>query len=290
MKQINIFGIIVFIALLIIFCNNGICEENLQTIIYVGGSEAENYTNIQTAINEANSGYTVFVYSGTYNESIVIDKSIELVGQDKDITIIDGGGEDYVLKLGADNIKITGFTLQNSGDIFPNAGINVGTKGNIIKDNNLINNYYGIVLLYPTSNNTISKNFISNNNQCGIYFSGAKHNILKDNFVDTQPFNGFGLYDFSDYNIIKNNTMVNNKFCGINIRDSYYNTVSGNILIENTIGLHIPPPECKTTVSDNIFSDNKIIIDEERDLIIYTQVTSVILILIGFLYLKKKIN
>jgi len=290
MKQINIFGIIVFIALFIIFCNNGICQENLQTIIFVGGSEAENYTNIQAAINEANSGYTVFVYSGTYNESIVIDKSIELVGQDKDITIIDGGGEDYVLKLDADNIKITGFTLQNSGDIFPNAGINVGTRGNIITGNNLINNYYGIVLLYPTSNNTISKNFISNNNQCGIYFSGAKHNILKDNFVDTQPFNGFGLYDFSDYNIIKNNTMVNNQFCGINIRDSYYNTVSGNILIENTIGLHIPPPECKTTVIENIFSDNKIIIDEERDLIIYTQVTSVILILVGFLYLKKKIN
>jgi len=290
MKQINIIVIIVFIVLLIIFCNNGICEKSLKKIIYVGGSENGNYSSIQAAINDANSGNTVFVYSGNYFESIIINKSLELVGQDKDNTIIDGEGEDYVLKLDADYIKITGFTIQNSGNIFPNAGINIGTKGNTITGNNLIKNYYGIVLLYPTSNNIISYNYIANNNQCGIYFSGAKHNTLNDNYVDTQPFNGFGLYDFSDYNIIKNNTMTNNQFCGINIRDSYYNTVDGNNLIENTIGLHIPPPEFKTTIIENIFSGNIKKIEEERDLIIFTQITSIILILVVFLYLKKKIN
>jgi parallel beta-helix repeat protein len=289
MRKISIFVILTFTVLLIFFSNSGISEENMQTTIYVGGSGTGNYSSIQEAINLANSNYTVFVYNGTYYGPIVINKSIKLVGQDKDNTFIDGIGENYVLKLEANYVNITNFTIQNSGKIFPNAGINIRTTGNIISGNNLINNYYGIVLLYPTSENIITDNYIANNNQCGIYFSGAKHNILTNNYVDTQPFNGFGLYDFSDYNTIKNNTLTHNQYCGVNIRDSYYNIVDGNNFIENTVGLHIPPPECKTTIGDNFFSGNQIMIEEERDLIIYSQITSIILIFIVFLYLRKKI-
>jgi len=289
MRRISIFGILAFIALFIIFSNIGICEENIRTTIYVGGSGTGNYSSLKEAIYDANSNDIVFVYSGTYYGPIVIDKSIKLIGQDKYNTIIDGVGEDYVLKLDADYVNITGFSIQNSGKVFPNAGINIGTMGNIISGNNLINNYYGIVLLYPTSKNMIFNNYIANNNQCGIYFSGAKHNILTDNYVDTQPFNGFGLYDFSDNNTIKDNTLTHNQFCGVNIRDSYYNVVDGNNFVENTVGLHIPPPECKTTVYENFFSGNTIRIEEERDLIIYSQITSIILILIGFIYLRRKI-
>ena len=288
MRRITIFIILAFIALFIIFYNNGICEENIQTTIYVGGSGTGNYSSLQEAINYAKSNDTV--YSGIYYGSIVIDKSIKLVGQNKDNTFIDGIGENYVLKLDADYVNITGFTIQNSGNVFPNAGINIRTMGNIISGNNLINNYYGIVLLYPTSENIITDNYIANNNQCGIYFSGAKHNILTNNYVDTQPFNGFGLYDFSDYNTIKNNTLTHNQYCGVNIRDSNYNIVDGNNFIENTIGLHIPPPECKTTIGVNVFSGNQIMIEEERDLILFSQITSIILILIVFIYIRKKIS
>jgi len=276
--------------MLTIFSTNCIGENTNQITIYVGGSGPGNYTTIQNAIDSADDNDVIYVYNGEYQESLIINKSITLIGENNENTIIDAGGEDYVIKLNTDNIKITGFTLQNSGSVFPNAGINVQTKGNIITNNKMINNYYGMVLLYPTSHNTISNNYIANNKQCGIYFSGAKHNTLTDNYVDTQPFNGFGLYDFSDHNTIKDNTMTHNQYCGINIRDSYYNTVEGNNLIENTVGLHIPPPECKTTIGENTFSDNTIRLEEERDLIIHAQATSIILILLGFLYFKRKIN
>ena len=44
--------------------------------LYVGGSGPGNYSSIQAAIDDANNGDTVFVYNGTYNEWITVDKSL----------------------------------------------------------------------------------------------------------------------------------------------------------------------------------------------------------------------
>jgi pectin methylesterase-like acyl-CoA thioesterase len=51
-----------------------------------------NYTTIQEAIDasETMDGHTIKVDSGTYYEHISIEKSITLVGEDSDATVIDG--------------------------------------------------------------------------------------------------------------------------------------------------------------------------------------------------------
>ena len=58
-------------------------------ILYVGGIGPDNYTKIQDAIDNASDGDTVFVFndSSPYNETITINKSITLQGEDKNITI-----------------------------------------------------------------------------------------------------------------------------------------------------------------------------------------------------------
>ena len=61
-----------------------------NNIYYVGGTGEGNYTKIKYAIAFASDGDTVFVYndSSPYYENIWINKSINLIGEDKETTII----------------------------------------------------------------------------------------------------------------------------------------------------------------------------------------------------------
>ena len=64
-------------------------KQNNGTTLFVGGSGPGNYTNIQDAIDDASDGDTIFVYSGVYPADIIIDKSISLIGENQDNTIIE---------------------------------------------------------------------------------------------------------------------------------------------------------------------------------------------------------
>jgi len=97
-------------------------------ILYVGGSGEGNYTSIQDAINDANDGDTIFVYSGTYHEKInTYSKKICLIGENEKTTIIDGDGDDCnILEAASYNLEIHNFTITNGGT--PGAGIHIYKK------------------------------------------------------------------------------------------------------------------------------------------------------------------
>ena len=69
--------------------------------LYVGGTGPNNYTSIQDAIDNANEGDTVYVYdeSSPYYENVVIEKTINLIGEDRDTTIIWYDNVEYTLKI-----------------------------------------------------------------------------------------------------------------------------------------------------------------------------------------------
>lgn len=101
-------------------------------ILYVGGSDpATNYTTIQDAINAASPGDTIFVYdySSPYVENVLIDRQVNLIGENKYTTIIDGNHND-VVHITADILNISGFTITNGGyglflEGVPSSSINI---------------------------------------------------------------------------------------------------------------------------------------------------------------------
>ena len=70
----------------------------------------DDYPTIQAAIDNATDGDTIFVKKGVYVENPVVNKSISLVGEDRDSTVIDVTAG---LKVERDEVTITGLTIYD---------------------------------------------------------------------------------------------------------------------------------------------------------------------------------
>jgi len=223
-----VFGIIaLFIGAGIIPSTVGIKKEKTtNTFLKSGGY-------IQGLIDNASDGDIIYIPNGTYYENIVINKSISLIGENKNTTIIDGSGSGTVVHISADWINISGFNICNaisgvhisskwnciSSNIITNNdyGISFGScYGNIIKENIIFKNKYGLELWIFCSSHNITNNNISNN-RYGIFLEGSTSNNINSNIISN---NIFGIYlkyryfwqnffNAAENNIIKNNFIHN---------------------------------------------------------------------------------
>jgi len=86
-------------------------------ILYVGGDGPNNYTKIQDAINDAHDGDTIFVYYGIYNESIIMNKSVSLIGIDKNENKpIVNGGNSTAIHILSDNCSVEYLKIISKSD------------------------------------------------------------------------------------------------------------------------------------------------------------------------------
>jgi len=187
------------------------------------------FTTIQEAINNATDGDTILVHKGTYYENVIVNKSVSLVGEDRDSTIVDGNEAGSVISITADNVSIEGFTIQRSGTRSYNSGIFVDrTDGNDISHNTITNNNYGINLYY-SSDNLVSDNIITDNND-GVSFYSSISNEVSGNKI-TYNYDGIISY-YSTNNMVLCNTLMENDY-GILLFDSSRNEVFHNNFVNN---------------------------------------------------------
>lgn len=193
-------------------------------------SPIANFTKIQNAIDVASSGDIIFVYAGTYYENIVVNKSLTIIGEDRDFTIIDGAKNGTVAFIKANSVTLEGFTIKNSGS-YPYVGVHVDRYffGNLISNNKIMNNSEGISV-YSSSANVISNNIISNNSE-GITISFSINNVVSDNLVISNGNSGIDLY-LSSSNTISGNTLQNN-LDGVSAYFSSGNVISNNMISDN---------------------------------------------------------
>jgi parallel beta-helix repeat protein len=203
------------------------------------------FPTIQEAITVAGSGYTIFVYNGTYHERLAITKPLLLIGEDPTITIIDGGGNGNVVNVCADNVVVQNFTIRNSGTDYSSAGISINNYGrpwyygNALISSNIITNNGGWgIQFYYTSNNTVLENNITNNSN-GIILYCSRNNTISGNNIKSNSGNGIQFSESRDNNVCEND-IENNGDCGIAFyTTSSANTITGNNLTKNKYGVYL---------------------------------------------------
>ncbi|HWQ96087.1 MAG TPA: NosD domain-containing protein, partial [Candidatus Methylomirabilis sp.] len=183
-------------ALLILISINT-TEAKTITVADIRGAD---YSRIQNAIDNAQSGDTILVQNGNYFENLSIDKSLIIkglsVGEEK--PLIYEKKRDTTVVILADNVTLDGFRITNS-DRIRGKGILVLGKNSVIRNNSIWNNIIGIILR-NSRNNTIFSNTVSNSVQ-SIIIEYSDNNLLSDNILSK---NTGGIYlDFSSNNIIK---------------------------------------------------------------------------------------
>ncbi|RLF50641.1 MAG: hypothetical protein DRN11_04290, partial [Thermoplasmata archaeon] len=212
------------------------------------------YNTIQDAINDADNGNTIVVSNGIYNENVIVNKSVTIMGENKSTTIIDGGGVADAVAIVANNVVIKNFTIRNGGEegiyiegvaninisnciiafngdcgILLNQSTNVSIFGNIIHNNS----FDGILLYYSSGNkiigNTVYWNGIGNNGE-GILLMYSNSNYIAKNEVYENGETGIILEPNSSNNNVSSNTAYNNADCGILISTGS----NGNVIYNNT--------------------------------------------------------
>ena len=228
----------------------------------------DDYPTIQTAIDNASQGDTVFVRNGTYNENLVIEKPLSLIGEDSRGTTIVGVYVYYsrdTIIVSADDVSISGFTIIGSGSFgihVENGGSNRQPIGCRIVNNNIMNASTGIIA-YGMSNPTtgirypsdlvISENNITQNTDRGIYCS-ASNTTISGNSIKANGGEGIIVDECVNVTILQNNIMSNGRGLLLRWWGPFY--VYGNNITDMSAGIVFGEFCSNATVYANNISRN----------------------------------
>jgi len=194
--------------------SGGLDHENFMVsgdIIIVDMNGNGNYTSIQDAINAANHGDTIQVWSGQYFGTVLVNRTVTLIGVHPDSTIINGNQWGDVVNITAGNVNISGFTIKGGKLEYPHAGVVMYDSDNTsITDCHIKDNELG-VRLFDACNNRIDNCSIYDNKKGIKFFHMSSHNQILDNGITSNHYNGLVISaQGGNYNEVRNNSIMNN--------------------------------------------------------------------------------
>jgi parallel beta-helix repeat protein len=258
----------VFVASLITFQPEKV-EASSQKAIVV----PEDYLDIQTAINHANDGDTIFVKAGNYllanqpfwfpssaktpGESLPdigigleINKSISLIGESsKNTYLTEQPSRNYLTRgivIKANGVTLSNFTI-NGNQV--NEAITLFSSNNKIFGNNILKAQNGVIM---SSNNQLLENNISG---CYIGVTGNGNNTIANNSVAN---NSVGIdIELSSNGVIAGNSIVNNGK-GLQLLLANQTLVYQNYILNNGIGVDLVGNCSYSQIHNNQIQSNSI--------------------------------
>lgn len=223
------------------------------------GSAEHPFETISQAINNAEEGDTIYVFGGTYESDLVIDKRVKLWGGvDETISFIDVKTDvRYAVEIVADYVTFNNFSIvdtdaimsspiaamvavKGQNDVVQNINVSssraygiyvgLGGEGNFLIDNKISNCSKGIVIVESDTNDMVG-NKIFECSEAGIFVEQSD-NVR---FLENEIYRCSNAIDISKSNYfeISNNTISNNSYYGVYLGSLSNGNIHGNLISDN---------------------------------------------------------
>jgi len=214
------------------------------------------YPTIQAGVSAANPGDIVYVRKGVYIENVSISKSLTLQGEDRQKTVINGGGSGSVIHITASDVLVDGFTVTNGElgvEITSGLPIHHITLKDLVVTSNTRN---GIESHKSGGFHLIEDCIISENRDYGLNVHQFSRSVIRNCEVFG---NNTGLRPAWGWHIlVEGNKLFQNRGSGIYLDSCYYSTLEGNLVYENEgSGIHITYISSRNTIKENIVFGNR---------------------------------
>jgi len=171
----------------------------------------DHFDVIQDGVDAVAEGGSVYVFNGTYYENVVVDKTIDLIGEHRNNTLIDGS-----IDILSENVSIRSFTVFDSD---PNDCDDRRVIINSADYSSFVHNHFVDCYLYMlhSQNCFISENIIENTSYAIWLRSSSFNNVTNNTMINCRN----GLYIQNDISY-----------------DGWKNTFKDNIMIGCGMGIH----------------------------------------------------
>jgi hypothetical protein len=162
---------------------------NTLTVSSDGSSE---FTTIGEAISKASPNSRIFVSKGVYNESVVIDKPLEIIADDERDKVIIESFEKPAVLISSDSVLFRGFSVRGhignlSVMIREFFGVSVMNASPTIEDCNIWTDYGFALAISGKISNPLIRRCKIHGKILGALFTSDCHGILEDSEIyDTE--------------------------------------------------------------------------------------------------------
>ena len=215
---------------------------------------SNDYYKIQDAIDNASSGHTLHIWAWTYNENVIVNQTVTIIGNatsNTTLNITSGKG----FEITSDDVSISKILVKGCGSTSGHnafqvtgddvtvedvvgkdcsKGISISGSGAWVGNSSFIDNDSNGVEIWEGTSSTTSVTIYNNN-----ISSNGKHGILTS----------------EDDAILRSNTIRNNSFDGITIGGADV-IVSGNTISGNSDGIELINTSPRAIISNNVISDS----------------------------------
>lgn len=204
------------------------------------------FATITEALKAVKPGARILVRPGVYEEGIVLDKPVELLGDGpRDKIVIESSGQDTVL-FKATVGRLANLTLRQTKGGIRYYGVDIA-KGRLeVEDCDISSQSLTCVAIHGRTNPTLRRNRIHDGNGCGVIVSKNGQGTLEDNEIFA---NAFGVVIWTGGNpTLRRNRISKNGWNGIRVWDKGGGIFEDNDLRGNADEAWDIAPDCEANV------------------------------------------